>query len=55
MAILPFSPPHLYEKLVMLSEGTLTRPLDIFDLFMHGTPITLFIAKAIRHLLGKSA
>lgn len=35
----PFVPePHLVEKLRMLFQGTLTRPLDIFDLFFHLLP-----------------
>lgn len=42
LALAPFVPePHLVEKLRMLSEGTLIRPLDIFDLLMHGTPVLL--------------
>ena len=33
MAVAPVTPePHLVEKLKMLFAGTLTRPLDIFDL-----------------------
>lgn len=46
LALAPFSPePHLIEKLKMLGAGTLTRPLDIFDLFLHGTPLALFMVK----------
>ncbi len=42
----PFYPvPHLWEKLVMLFEGELTRGVDIFDLFVHGGPILLVIWK----------
>ena len=42
MALAPFVPePHLVEKLRMLSQGTLSRPLDIFDLLMHATPVVL--------------
>lgn len=38
----PFVPePHLVEKLRMLLQGTLTRPLDIFDLFFHLLPTVL--------------
>ena len=45
----PFAPePHLWEKLRMLSEGSLSRPIDIFDLFLHGTPLVLLIAKLAR-------
>ncbi len=47
LGLAPFTPPHLYEKLVMLSQGTLTRPLDWFDLVMHSTPWLLFLAKSV--------
>ena len=36
-----FSVPHLWEKLVMLVNGELTRAIDIFDLFVHGGPLVL--------------
>jgi hypothetical protein len=42
MALAPFTPePHLLEKLRMLSQGTLTSPLDIFDLMFHSLPLIL--------------
>lgn len=37
--------PHLIEKLRMLGDGTLRRPLDIFDLLMHGLPVLLLLVK----------
>ena len=40
--------PHLVEKWNMLMTGTLTKPLDIFDFLMHGTPAVLLILKLIR-------
>jgi hypothetical protein len=45
IGLAPFVPqPHLWEKLNMLFDGTLSRPMDIFDLFWHGTvPVLLFI------------
>ncbi len=47
----PFQPqPHLVEKLQMLATGTLHRPIDVFDLFMHGTPVVLLLAKGARDL-----
>lgn len=57
MAILPFNAtPHLLEKLRMLADGTLQRPLDIFDLFMHGTPAVLLMIRLYRQfVLGKKA
>ena len=46
MAILPFEPqPHLMEKLAMLSDGTLSKPIDIFDLFWHLLPTILLLVK----------
>jgi hypothetical protein len=48
MALAPFSPePHLWEKLKMLASGTLVRPIDIFDLFLHGTPLLLLALKLL--------
>ncbi len=49
MAGAPFTPePHLVEKLRMLFQGTLTRPLDIFDLLMHAAPSVLLAVKLAR-------
>ena len=46
MLLAPFKPmPHVYEKLIMLKEGTLSRPVDIFDLFYHLTPLVILIIK----------
>jgi hypothetical protein len=40
--------PHLVEKLRMLSQGVLTKPIDIFDLFLHASAPLLLLAKIIR-------
>ena len=49
LALAPFVPePHLWEKLKMLAAGTLVRPIDIFDLLMHGLPLVLLIIKLVR-------
>jgi hypothetical protein len=46
LALAPFRPePHLWEKLNMLFDGTLSRPIDIFDLFLHGTPLIILVLK----------
>ncbi|WP_455202444.1 hypothetical protein [Kaarinaea lacus] len=46
LGIAPFgSQPHLVEKLLMLLNGTLVRPIDIFDLLLHGIFPLLFIVK----------
>jgi len=48
LALAPFLPePHLWEKLNMLFAGTLVRPIDIFDLFLHGTPLLVLIMKVL--------
>jgi hypothetical protein len=49
LGLAPFVPePHLWEKLKMLVAGTLSRPIDIFDLFLHGTPVVLLALKLLR-------
>ncbi|MDP2241375.1 MAG: hypothetical protein Q8K18_14600 [Burkholderiales bacterium] len=49
LGLAPFMPePHLWEKLKMLFAGTLTRPIDIFDLLWHATPVVLLVLKLIR-------
>ncbi|GAB4374443.1 MAG: hypothetical protein Kow0042_19060 [Calditrichia bacterium] len=46
LALAPFhSEPHLWGKLKMLFSGALTRPIDIFDLFMHGSLLVLLFLK----------
>jgi hypothetical protein len=46
LALAPFTPePHLWEKLKLLFAGTLVRPIDIFDLLLHGTPLVLLLLK----------
>ncbi|MBF0185764.1 MAG: RND transporter [Magnetococcales bacterium] len=49
LGLAPFVPePHLWEKLKMLANGTLSKPIDIFDLCMHSTPILLVLLKLWR-------
>ena len=49
MLLAPFRPmPHALEKLNMLLNGTLTRPIDIFDLFFHLFPALILLLKGIR-------
>ncbi len=48
LVLAPFAPePHLWEKLKMLSAGRLVRPVDIFDLFLHGTPLLILVLKML--------
>ncbi|MCP5267252.1 MAG: RND transporter [Burkholderiaceae bacterium] len=45
----PFLPePHLWQKLKMLAGGTLHRPIDIFDLVWHASPLLLLAVKIVR-------
>jgi len=49
LGLAPFFPqPHVLEKIQMLAAGTLTRPIDIFDLLLHGTPFVLLALKLLR-------
>lgn len=49
MMLAPFTPePHLLEKSRMLLEGELSRPIDIFDLFLHSFLIVLLVIRLIR-------
>jgi len=49
LGLAPFVPePHLWEKLKMLAAGTLSRPIDIFDMLMHATPVVLLALKLVR-------
>lgn len=51
VGLAPFFPePHLVEKLRMLLAGKLRKPLDVFDLLMHGAPWGLLLLKIGRTL-----
>ena len=48
MAPWPAGPePHLLEKLRWLMQGSLTKPLDIFDLVFHASPTLLIALRAV--------
>ena len=56
LGLAPFAPePHVWEKLKMLVDGSLAKPIDIFDLFLHGIPWLLLIIKLARMGLQKAA
>jgi len=49
MILAPFKPmPHVLEKLKMLKNGTLTKPIDIFDLFYHLIPPIISLLKGLK-------
>ena len=54
LGLAPFVPqPHVIEKITMLFNGELSKPIDIFDLFLHGTPWVLLAVKLFRLGLQK--
>ncbi len=49
LGLAPFVPaPHIVEKWRMLMAGELYRPVDLFDVLVHGTPWILLAAKLLR-------
>lgn len=51
LLLAPFKPmPHVWEKLLLLKDGILIRPLDVFDLVFHLLPTILVAIKIIRHV-----
>ena len=54
LAVAPVFPePHLTEKVGMLLQGTLRRPLDIFDLLFHSVPLLILLLKALVDLSAR--
>jgi len=53
LGLAPFAPPHIWEKLQMLSKGQLVRPIDWFDLVLHSAPWVVLILKAIASFTTK--
>ncbi|MBT0666446.1 hypothetical protein KI809_19230 [Geobacter pelophilus] len=51
----PFFPqPHIVEKIRMLMNGTLKRPIDIFDLVWHAWPFLLLVYRVAIDLINKN-
>jgi hypothetical protein len=50
LGLAPYAPPHVYEKLQMLFQGRLDRPIDWFDLLLHSLPWVLLLLKTFRTL-----
>lgn len=49
LAVAPIVPePHLLEKLRMLGQGSLVRPIDIFDLLLHSVPLAVLVLRLVR-------
>ena len=55
LGLAPFHPrPHLAEKIGMLLEGTLHRPIDMVDLAWHAWPLALLAVRVGRDLLKRT-
>lgn len=55
LGLAPIRPePHLVEKCRMLIGGTLHRPIDIFDLCLHGTPVLLLVIRALTDVVART-
>lgn len=49
LAVAPIVPePHLTEKWRLLTQGALSRPIDIFDLLLHTVPLVLLAVRLWR-------
>jgi len=47
LGLAPYTPqPHIIEKLILLTNGELNSPVDIFDFLMHLSPFILLTLKA---------
>ena len=54
LGMAPFVPePHLVEKIRWLFTGHPFRPIDVFDLFLHGTFPALLVLRAGGDLVGR--
>jgi len=53
IGLAPFKPPHVWEKLQMLVAGSLVKPIDWFDFFLHGSPWILLFLKLLSTLNKK--
>ena len=54
LGLAPFTPPHIWEKLQMLFSGRLVRPIDGFDLLLHGVPWILLLLKVATALWSRT-
>ena len=55
LGLAPLRPePHLVEKLRMLFSGTLSRPIDIFDLVLHGGPVVLLVYRVAADVVARA-
>ena len=55
LGLAPFVPePHIYKQFLNIANGTFTKPMDWFDLVLHGAPWVWLGVTTILHIKGKS-
>lgn len=55
LGLAPLRPePHLVEKIRMLAGGSLSRPIDVFDLLLHGTPALLLAVRVVADVAARA-
>ncbi len=54
LGLAPFTPPHIVEKISMLVNGDLIKPMDWFDLLFHGFPWIILFLKFIPVFMKKT-
>ena len=48
LGIMPITPePHLVQKVRMLMDGTLVKPVDMFDMLWHGWPMLWIVLRLL--------
>ncbi|MBN2158324.1 MAG: RND transporter [Spirochaetes bacterium] len=52
VGLIPYNPPHVWQKTVLMLQGRLVNPADLWDLFFHALPWILLVGKVIS-LIGQ--
>jgi hypothetical protein len=56
LGLAPYYPhAHIWKQLVNVARGTLTEPIDVLDLLMHGAPWVLLFVVAARFVADAAA
>jgi hypothetical protein len=55
LGLAPFSPPHIWEKIMRLYHGGAKhfQPIDWFDVVMHGSPWVFLMVFSIQYIQAK--
>lgn len=57
LGLAPFNPPHIWEKLTRIFKGGSGnfKPIDWFDVLLHGSPWVLLLVFTIQLIKAKKA